>query len=139
MTACNPILTKRGVVVEVDESTCRKAIDSGLKFYMNPEGRCYLPYDVAVKLGVCREEPASSSSMPVQRREPVNPALRFMELLEKLDKRGRGTRGAGISLSDATWKALDTLASRLRKPRSLVAEALLRLALEAIGVAVEDV
>ena len=135
---CRPIVTDKGLIVPAPSAYCDRALERGLRFLMDPEGRCYLPYDVAVKLGLCREENGTNGgAAPQKQGERVpNYPLRFMEILRELEKRGRKAVGIGVSVSEDVARVLDDLSRRLKRPRSHVAEALLRIGLEAIGVPV---
>ncbi len=136
---CRPIVTDKGLLVPAPSSYCDRALEKGLRFLMDPEGRCYLPYDVAVKLGLCREENETNGGLGAKHSGSavVNYPLRFMEILEKLEKRGRKAVGIGVSVSEDVARVLDDLSRRLKRPRSHIAEALIRLGLEAIGVPVD--
>jgi len=73
---------------------------------------------------------------PIESLGMVNPALRLGEIVSALPKRGQsGSKVAtSVYLSRELLAAVDMLARRYRVPRTKMVEALLRLALEMVGV-----
>lgn len=110
-----------GILVEVDPEYCRLAASRGARFYMDEGGRCLLEPGDALRLGACTT---------------ASTVARFAGLLGRSSRRGRGVRPLCVTISEEVLGALDALAKRLGRRRSHVAEALLRLALEELGVRV---
>jgi len=116
-------------VVVVDDLTCRRARAMGLQTFGLSGGKvCAVRLEDAARLGLVPVRPS-----PV---EALNPALRLGEILSALPKRGQGGSKVTTSvyLSRELLVAVDMLARRYRVPRTRMIEALLRLALEMVGV-----